>query len=1100
MDNITYEYDAFISYRHTGPDIAIAEKLLTMLEKYRVPYGISKKAGTTRIKRVFRDREELPTTTDLSDSIMHALKSSRFLIVICSPRTPASEWVKKEIEIFKELHGAEKIQALLIEGEPEESFPEALRYEAGVETDEAGNVISTVKKLELLAADIRPDELKGPGRTAYGLSGTSDGRLLKKSIKLLKTERLRCIAPMFNCKFDELYQRHFRQAMRNVITAALSAIVLFASFTGYAVYMNRQLEAQRDEAVFQKQEVERQKLQVENERKMVAEQKELAQENERQAVAFSKEAELQSRLAQENEKKALENLEQAKLQEALALYNESKAKEQRDTVLKNQSMYLAGLSRQQQRSGNRMMALMLALEALPKNISNPERPVVQEAWDALNYSVNDLGLSRAVITYSGYVQDAGYSPDGKRIAVRTDEKYLRIYSAENGEELARLTLDWGVFTSAQISPDGKTIVTGSKDKAIRIWDITNGKLLKVLKEDGEEIYDVSFSPDGSKVLSSEYGHAILWDVKSGTKIGEFPVKNQVVGKARFSPDGKRILTDSTDDTARLWDAESRKELLSFKLKDKSILSVGFSPDGSKILTSFGNSIAVWDAITGKLKFDYDAGTYIESEAFSPDSGRFFAGLSNGMLEILDVESGKVLIKRQIRAAKVNSIEFSPDGRYILTASNDGFVDLWNATDCTFIKSACDQTSAVEKACFSPDGKSIMTELWDKSICIWNFSIDDSMPKLIGHSGRILSIHFSPDGKSIVTGSEDGTAFIWDRASRRIITRLMGHKGKVKDARFSPDGSKVVTASEDGTIRIWDAKSGKQLQVMIKGDKYDANSAELSADGKRVISEGSLTTYLLDAASGKEISGIRSFNSADITEIRAKFSPDGKLALTVSFKDSVQVWKSETGELLSELIGHKGWIEQVLFSPDGKKVLTTSTDGTARIWDPYTGRELLTLEGNMKDPSAACFSPDGKYAAIGTTYDNLLRIWDVGSGKIYKKIEIESSFFKKVEFSPNSKQIMIFAFNKVYIYDVDSENPVAKLDMSEGAHGLILNAAFSPDGNSILIVPVFDSKAAYKPENTVWFYQLDHDYLLQAANSILKGRQLTPEERKAFYIE
>lgn len=1106
MDNITYEYDAFISYRHTEPDIVIAEKLLTMLEKYRVPSGVSKKAGITKIKRIFRDREELPTTTDLSDSIMHALKSSRFLIVICSPRTPASEWVKKEIEVFKEIHGVEKIQALLIEGEPEESFPEALRYEAGAETDEAGNVISTVKQLELLAADIRPDELKGPGRIAYGLSVASDRRLLKKSIKLLKTERLRCIAPMLKCKFDELYQRHFRQTIRNVVAAALSVIVLFASFTGYAVYMNRQLEVQRDEAIFQKQEVERQKLQVENERKIVAEQKELAQENERQAVAFSKEADLQrkeaehqSRLAQENEKKALENMEQAKIQEALALYNESKAEEQRDTVLKNQSMYLAGLSRQQQRSGNRMMALMLALEALPKNISNPERPVVQEAWDALNYSVNSLGLCRSVVSCPTYIEDVSYSSDGKTIAIRTYEKHLRICNADNGEELAKLTLDKGVFTAAQISPDGKTIATGSDDGVVRLWDMNTGKLLSAQEGYNDDIYDICFSPDGSKILASAYGSAILLDVKSGAKLGVLPIEKQVVGMVRFSTDGRKILTDSTDDTARIWDAENGKELICFQFQDKTLYSTGLSPDGNRLFTSFGNSLTVWDAATGKLKFSIDTGIGIGATIFSPDSRRLYAGMENGMVEILDTESGKVLAKCKTGSARVSSIDFSPDGRYILAASEDGFVDLRKAADGTFIKSLCDNTSGVKKACFSPDGQSTLAAFRDNTVRIWSIGIDESMPKLIGHSGEILSLQLSPDGKSIVTGSADGTAIIWDGESRKITARLIGHQGKVYSARFSPDGSKVVTASEDKTIRLWDAKKGKQL-LLLNGHTNYANSAELSADGKRVISEVTLSTIIWDAESGKEISRIESSNSAAYWDIREKFSPDGKLAITVTYKNSVKVWNSETGGLLAELIGHKGRIEQALFSPDGKKILTTSVDGTARIWDSHNGKELLTLDGSIKDPAAASFSPDGKYAAIGTTYDSLLRIWNVESGKIYKKIELGESFCDDIEFDANGKQIMVFANYRVLIYDLESENPVVKLDLDEGENGLILKSVLSPDGNTVLIVPTFDSKGAYIPKNTVWFYRLDHDYLIPAANSILKGRQLTPEERKAFYIE
>ena len=117
------KYDAFISYRHTEPDKSIAEKLHKMLETYRVPSKIAKKIGKKKINRVFRDREELPTSSNLASSIEEALINSEYLIVICSPRTPQSKWVLKEIETFSKLHGHDKILALLVEGEPIESFP-----------------------------------------------------------------------------------------------------------------------------------------------------------------------------------------------------------------------------------------------------------------------------------------------------------------------------------------------------------------------------------------------------------------------------------------------------------------------------------------------------------------------------------------------------------------------------------------------------------------------------------------------------------------------------------------------------------------------------------------------------------------------------------------------------------------------------------------------------------------------------------------------------------------------------------------------------------------------------------------------------------------
>ena len=127
MQEKEYMYDAFISYRHTPLDIYMAEKLHTMLEHFKLPKFADKSAiEKTRIERVFRDKDELPVSDNLSESIREALEKSRYLIVICSKNTPESKWVEREIELFSQMHGRDKILAVLIEGEPEEAFPYAL--------------------------------------------------------------------------------------------------------------------------------------------------------------------------------------------------------------------------------------------------------------------------------------------------------------------------------------------------------------------------------------------------------------------------------------------------------------------------------------------------------------------------------------------------------------------------------------------------------------------------------------------------------------------------------------------------------------------------------------------------------------------------------------------------------------------------------------------------------------------------------------------------------------------------------------------------------------------------------------------------------------
>ena len=111
-----YKYDAFISYRHVEPDQSIAKQIHQMIETFNPPKEFHKN-GKKTIFRVFRDREEL-AARDLSASIKEALATSRYLIVICSKRTPLSEWCQKEVKIFKSLYGGERIIPVLIEGEP----------------------------------------------------------------------------------------------------------------------------------------------------------------------------------------------------------------------------------------------------------------------------------------------------------------------------------------------------------------------------------------------------------------------------------------------------------------------------------------------------------------------------------------------------------------------------------------------------------------------------------------------------------------------------------------------------------------------------------------------------------------------------------------------------------------------------------------------------------------------------------------------------------------------------------------------------------------------------------------------------------------------
>ena len=129
MENQSLHYDAFISYRHSPLDQKVAAALHRKLENYTLPKAVAKKIGKNRLERVFRDKAELSVSSELSEAINEALIHSDYLIVICSPRLPESVWCMKEVETFLKLKGRDHILLVLIEGEPEDSFPEILLYE-----------------------------------------------------------------------------------------------------------------------------------------------------------------------------------------------------------------------------------------------------------------------------------------------------------------------------------------------------------------------------------------------------------------------------------------------------------------------------------------------------------------------------------------------------------------------------------------------------------------------------------------------------------------------------------------------------------------------------------------------------------------------------------------------------------------------------------------------------------------------------------------------------------------------------------------------------------------------------------------------------------
>ncbi|SFJ77899.1 MTH538 TIR-like domain [Sphingomonas sp. NFR04] len=211
-------YGAFISYNHA--DRARARWLHRALERYRIPaklVGGEAAFGPVprRLGRIFRDLDELSAASDLSAEVRAALAESACLIVICTPAAAASQWVAREIALFRELHPDRPVLAALFDGEPAEALPLPLRRTAeGAET-------------EPLAADFREGK---------------DGRRLAL---------LKLVAGAVGVPLDALVQRDAQARVRRVTAVTALAVCLLLAMAGLTILAVRargEAEARRAQA------------------------------------------------------------------------------------------------------------------------------------------------------------------------------------------------------------------------------------------------------------------------------------------------------------------------------------------------------------------------------------------------------------------------------------------------------------------------------------------------------------------------------------------------------------------------------------------------------------------------------------------------------------------------------------------------------------------------------------------------------------------------------------------------------------------------------------------------------------------------------------
>ena len=185
------------------------------------------------------------------------------------------------------------------------------------------------------------------------------------------------------------------------------------------------------------------------------------------------------------------------------------------------------------------------------------------------------------------------------------------------------TLTTASSDAIAFSPDGKLLLAGSgsgplsESADVQLWDVAAGKLLRSFGSSGTGARSVAFSPDGQQALAGSWdGTLKLWETSNGREFAIAEGRSDPTNElAQLAPDGRSAISACGSffhchPYAQIWDTATGRlaHALAHENQGGSLVrGAAFSADGKRLVTNGWVTQKVWDAGTGALLREIEAG-------------------------------------------------------------------------------------------------------------------------------------------------------------------------------------------------------------------------------------------------------------------------------------------------------------------------------------------------------------------------------------------------------------------------------------------------------------------------------------------------------------
>jgi len=929
-------YVAFISYRHIEPDRRWAKWLHNSLETYRIPKHLQQVEGLpTKLGVVFRDEEELAASTNLGVDIERALDQSDWLIVICSPRTPSSQWINAEVERFRTQGRGDRILALLIEGEPADSFPPSL--------------LPLRPNIDRIILSQRDDLLAADVRQRHGYRNRTHRRLAK----------LRLLAKMIGCRFDLLRQRDQERYLRQMTAISMmsSCLVLLLGSLAILSDVNR-LEANR--------------------------QRTLALENSARALVNTGDAAW--------ERRDLIGAEMA-YAEALSLHEDLPTREH---LLKVRSR---GLKRQWISSSRNGGGYTLLTDDGAQmviahddhsigvwDVANGQRQHWLQGHDntitAMALSPSGQQFLSAGLDGQVFVWDLGSGQRLRKIEL-PDRRILNLsfdgegqgFALTNGNRLHLLDLTTGTIvrevffpgiaiTTGAFNMHNRQLIVGNTKGDIKTVSLEDFSSSKLLHADELPIGAIALSPDGSTLATwgdSDDGvndtpnemAVRIWSIEHRKLLTELPEsfgfpKSDALA---FSHDGKRLAIGKQFSGFHLWDLENNRSL--GKFGEGSFRGFAFMPSDDQILTG-GDGLAKWNIKT-KTEIPWVVGhpRSIQGLAITPDGTTVLTVGLNGEAFLWDRKSGSYLSSLEAVDETFYGIaDIDRAGKFAAACVGwEGSIPLWELESGTIITSLQPKGSNIEDQClaFDPLGERLAIIDTPDTIKIFDSSGDQLLNTIDTQGLKAAAIAFDPKGEGWFAGSQEGrVGFIPQDSTNSPVVFAPSFERKVNAIAVTKQGDRLASLS-DQIVRVWSRTSHEKPIFTVSLDAV-GNAIAFSPDGQRLAISAGGEIMILEAFNGKVVARFKPYASYHAGLGALAFTPNGRQIVFGGEDATLQLWSIEDGAIAKSLrspdrtTDTRVFVPLTTFSPKGDVVATSSFTETLQLWDTATGELVDEIYG------------------------------------------------------------------------------------------------------------------------------------------------------------